>query len=206
MGAAAKNYGHTVILRFAHEMNGKWYVWGNTVCGNTPKQFRQAWKHVWNIFRGPTGVGATNVKFLFSVYGGQYAAAEYPGDKYVDYMGLTALNWGVFQGKPWTSLVAIMNPTMKALMRISKTKPIIAAEVASEYDQSCTTCDKAAWLTKGYPAVYAKWPQVVAIVYFNYNMLAVRQPDWRLTTPAAALTAYQAITADQHFQGIFPQQ
>ena len=201
---AAKAYGGTVLLRFAHEMNGYWYIWGNGRCTNTPTKFRQAWQHVWNIFRGPNGVGATNVKFEYSVYGGKYVTTDYPGNKYVDYLGLTALDWGPAANQKRRSLVTAMTSWMKALRHLSKTKPIIASEIAAGYAANCATCDKGAWLSQGYPAVYAKWPQVVAIIYFDYDMRGVGQPDWRLTSPTSAMTAYQNLLKDKRFQGTFP--
>jgi len=201
---AAKADGHTIILRFAHEMNGYWYVWGNGVCGNTARQFRQAWKHVWTIFQN---VGATNVKFEFGVLGSANVAADYPGDAYVDYLGLTALNWGKNHNKPWRSLVSSMSAGMTALRSLSTTKPIIVAEIGSGPDQSCTGCTKANWLTTGYPAVYShtNWGQVVAMIYFDYDMTAVGQPDWRLATPPTATDAYKVLLQNPWFQGTLPQ-
>jgi beta-mannanase len=201
---AAKAYGGTIILRFAHENNGYWYIWGNGRCTNTAKKFQKAWQHVWNIFRGKNGVGATNVKFLYSVYGAKYVTADYPGNKYVDYLGLTALSWGPSVNKKWQSLVNAMTPGMKALRQISKTKPIIAAEVGAGYAPNCAKCDKAAWLSQGYPAVYAKWPQIIGIVYFDFDMTGQSQPDWRLESPPTALTAYQNLLKDPRFEGTFP--
>jgi hypothetical protein len=203
---AAKAYGGRVILRFAHEMNGYWFIWGANRCTNTPAKFVAAWRHVWNIFRGPNGVGATNVQFLWSIYGTSKLRAYYPGNSYVDYVGLTAFNWGPSgsnNNQPWRSMVANFKPSMSALGQLTK-KPVIAAEIGAAYVPGCTSCDKAAYITKGYPAVYAKWPRLKAIVYFDLDMRYVNQPDWRLTSPAAALTAYQAILAQTTFQGKIP--
>ena len=62
----AKNWGSTVMIRFAHEMNGNWYPWGS---GKTsPETFIAAWRHVVSIFRSE---GATNVKWVL--------VAERPG-------------------------------------------------------------------------------------------------------------------------------
>lgn len=204
---AAATYGHPIILRFAHEMNGYWYVWADGspgICGNTTKKFRKAWKHVWNLFRGPGGANATNVNFEFSVINGNLVAANYPGNAYVDYLGITALDWATT--KKWRTLVQAMTPAMNALSLATKTKPIIASEVAAGYNPNCAKCDKAAFFAQGYQAVYDKWPQVVAIVYFDYDMTGPPnyQDDWRLNSPPAAMTAYKAIVANPNFQGTFP--
>src|SRR5688500_15961677 len=62
----AKTHGGPVIVRFAHEMDGDWFPWGTGRAGNTAANFIAAWRHIWNIFRGPNGEGATNVRFLWS--------------------------------------------------------------------------------------------------------------------------------------------
>jgi beta-mannanase len=199
---AAKAYGGRVILRFAHEMNGEWFPWGNGRCTNTPAKFVSAWRHVWDIFKGE---GATNVKFLWSPYG-PWIAPFYPGNSYVDYVGLTAFNWGPRgsnNNQPWRSMVKNFSPTMKALIRLT-TKPIIAAEMGAAYVPGCTTCNKPKYITNGYPAVYTKWPRLVALVYFDIDMRFVTQPDFRLDSPAGARTAYRAIAAQARFQGTIP--
>ena len=194
--AAAAADGNPIILRFAHEMNGRWYVWGNGVCDNTSKKFRQAWKHVWNIFHA---AGATNVKFEYSIINTQYVSADYPGNKYVDYFGFTALDWGT--KKKWKPLDQLVTPAVTALRKLSKTKPIIASEIGAGYNASCAKCDKAAFFSQGYPAMVAKFPQIVAIVYFDYDMRGVGQDDWRLQSPQPAMDAYKALLEQSQFRG-----
>jgi len=202
---AARDYGGRVIVRFAHEMNGYWFIWGFSRCDNTPAKFKAAWRHVWNIFRGPSGVGATNVQFLWSIYGAFKLRKHYPGDSFVDYVGLTAFNWGPTGNnpQPWTSMKANFRTAMRALSYLT-TKPVIAAEMGAANVPECSYCDKPAWITNGYPAVYAKWPRLVAMVYFDLDMRWTQQPDWRLISPPGALTAYQAIVAQTKFQGTIP--
>jgi mannan endo-1,4-beta-mannosidase len=200
---AARNFGGRVIVRFAHEMNGYWYTWGDARCTNTPKKFRKAWKRVVNIFRG---VGATNVRFLWSVFGSYKASYFFPGAAYVDYMGLTAFNWAQPGHPKWKSMVKTMAPTMSTLHSISPSIPIIAAEMGAGYNPSCAVCDKPAYITTGYPAVYTKWPQMAAMVYFNRDMswTSPPQPDWRLESPTQALNAYYNVAQDSRFQGTLP--
>ena len=90
---AAKAFGRPVVVRFAHEMNGNWFPWSIGNHGNTPGGFVKAWRHVVNEVRA---VGARNVKFLWSPYNAESGgyAPFYPGNAYVDYVGVTSLNWG----------------------------------------------------------------------------------------------------------------
>jgi hypothetical protein len=93
---------------------------------------------------------------------------------------------------------------MKALLNLNSTKPIIAAEIGSAHVPTCSTCSKPNWITNGYPAVRTKWPRLKAIVYLNFDLTGVGHPDWRLTTPPAAMDAYKAVAARVIFQGTIP--
>lgn len=196
---AAKQFGGRVIVRFAHEMNGYWFTWGYSRCGNTPAKYKEAWRHVWNIFRGPSGVGATNVKFLWSIYGAYKLKAHFPGNAYVDYVGFTAFNWGP-PTHEWGTMVSNFGRSMRALLYLTR-KPIIAAEMGAAYLPDCSICNKTAYISNGYPAVYKKWPRLKAIVYFDLDMTFVGQPNWRLDSPESALAAYRQVVADTRFQG-----
>lgn len=199
---AAKDYGKPVLLRFAHEMNGTWFPWSTQRFDNTPTRFKLAWQHVWNIFRGPDGVGATNVKFLWSPNqpcgNCDTMASVWPGKKYVDYVGFSSFNWSTPQ--KWKSMVKTFNLSMTTIATITA-KPVIVTETAS----SPTGGDKTAWIANGFPAVYAKWPQLRGVIYFNVDTTNVGQRDWRLTTPDdGPLQAYAAILTDTRFQGSVP--
>jgi hypothetical protein len=190
----ATSYGGPVVLRFAQEMEGNWFPWGVGRNGNTASNFITAWQHIWNIFRGPDGQGATNVRFLWSPY--IPTASIYPGAQYVDYVGFTALNWAAAHGDPWRN----MNNVLSGLVAGSRqfNKPIIVAELGSNPIGG----NKASWITNGYAAAYSNYPEIVALVYFNVDT-SPGQPDWRLTTPADALTAYREILTEPQFQGRF---
>lgn len=191
----AKAWGGPVVVRFAHEMDGSWFPWGTTARnleGNTPEFFIKAWKRIWKAFKGVGGVGATNVRFLWSPLTPRVAV--YPGNKFVDYVGFTAFNWG--GGKPWKSMVNLYAPKVNKARRIT-TKPIIVAETGS----TAIGGDKLDWIKRGHRQVYKKLPQVAAVVYFNIDMYFADQPDWSMETTPGALSAYRDLLALAKFQG-----
>ena len=192
---AAKDWGHPLLLRFAHEMDGYWFSWGIGWFNNTPATFIAAWRHIWNIFRGPGGVGATNVKFVWS----PNAAAPklYPGAKYVDDIGLSLFNWG--SPRPWRTMADLYAAKMKGFRKMNTGKPFIVAETGS----STLGGNKVKWIAKGYPAVYAAYPEIKAIMYFNINATLIdpHQRDWMLTSNSGGLGAYRNIVAMPEFQG-----
>jgi hypothetical protein len=195
---AAKTWGHRVIIRFAHEMDGRWFPWGIGNFDNTAANFVAAWRHIWTIFKGPGGVGASNVRFLWSPLDPCYCRPQiYPGDAYVDYVGFTSFNWS--GSKAWRSMLDGYRPRVVSLGKLTA-KPVIIAETGSNANGG----SKPAWIQTGYPAVYQNLPSVKAIVYFNLDMRSAGQPDWRLTTPAAALAAYKGIAAKVQFTGRIP--
>lgn len=103
-----KAFGYPVIFRPMCEMNGDWTSWSGTVNGNVPSDYVPAWRHVHDIF---VQEGATNAMFLWSpnVEGDLATATDtfnkyYPGDAYVDYVGMDGYNWGRMYTTPeWTS-------------------------------------------------------------------------------------------------------
>jgi mannan endo-1,4-beta-mannosidase len=193
---AAKAWGHRVIVRFAHEMDGRWFPWGVGNFDNTAANFIAAWRHIWTIFKGTGGVGATNVRFLWSPLAPK--PTLYPGDPYVDYVGFSAFNWG--SPKPWRSMLDTLRPKVVSLGKFAH-KPVIVAETAS----NSIGGDKAAWIKNGYAAVYKNLPSVKAVVYFNVDMRArAKQPDWRLSSPKTALAAYAALLTKPQYQGRMP--
>jgi mannan endo-1,4-beta-mannosidase len=196
-----KDFKNPVIIRFAHEANGSRFPWGVTGYDNTSASFVAAWQHVHAIFRD---VGARNARFLWSVSkqscsGGCNPYREfYPGDAYVDYIGFSSFNWGALRDE-WIPMVEGYQRVTERLTEVSS-KPIIVAETGCHPEGG----DKAAWITEGYPAVYAALPAIAAVVYLDVDLRATDQPDWRLSSPPQALQAYASIAARPEFQGRLP--
>jgi mannan endo-1,4-beta-mannosidase len=214
----AKQYGDRIVLRFAHQANADYVPWGwdySATDDNTVDTFKAMWRHVHGIFRD---VGATNVKFLwtvatqtcagdgtnlsFTVTNCMGRALGYPGDAYVDYIGFTWENWAkapsgsdVGSG-PWVSMLDGFKPVVDKLKNVSD-KPIIAAAIASAPDGG----DRAQWIRKGYRQVYDKLPRVVAIVWLNADLSGPPHLDRDWSLRGSALDAYAEIAALPQFQG-----
>src|SRR5215213_791659 len=62
-GKALAAVGAPVAVRFAHEMNGDWYPWGQGANGNTPEDYVAAYRHVHDVI---AAAGATNVVWVWS--------------------------------------------------------------------------------------------------------------------------------------------
>lgn len=190
----------TVMIRFAHEMNGDWYPWGRDgSAGNVGTNYVDAWRHIVSVFRAE---GATNVKWVWSPnvdYEGSYPFQQYfPGDDWVDYVALDGYNWGTSgEGADrWESLGQVFGSAYAELTQLSS-KPVIVAETAS----SEAGGDKAAWIRKGFlEELPQRFPRVQDVVWFD----RAQEQDWRIDSSQASLAAYREVVASTIYGGDVP--
>ena len=182
-------FGQPVTIRLMHEMNGNWYPWGSGVNGNDPGEFALAWQHVHDRF---TALGVTDVQWLWApnaVYtGAQQLAPLYPGDAYVDAVGVSNYNWGDDHRDGWDTEWAtfgdLFDPSFAELRSITS-RPIWVTEVAS----SNSGGDKAEWLTAMLTEVAAR-PDIAGVIWFD-QVDKARAVDWRIETEPAAADAWK---------------
>ena len=160
----AKAYGKPFFLRFNWEMNGGWFSWGTTSSNqNTPADYVAAWRHIHDIF---AAAGATNVTWVWCPnveYSGSVPYAQlYPGNAYVDWTCLDGYN----KASNSTSFSNLYGQSYSDLLTIAPTKPIMIGEIGSlEYGAGA----KAAWITDMLDQLPTNFPQVKALVWFNWR-------------------------------------
>ena len=180
---ASRAWGHPYFLRFAHEMNGNWYPWSEQVNGNQPGQYVLAWQHVHNLF---TAQGVTNVTWVWSpnvAYPGSVPVKGlYPGDAYVDWVGMDGYNWGTISHHHWQTFAQVFQQTYTELLAMTP-KPLMIAETASAEQAG----NKAGWITDAFTLqIPHAFPKIKAVVWFNES----KETDWRIESSAAAHTAF----------------
>lgn len=79
-----KESGVVVLWRPFHEMNGGWFWWG----AQKPETFMLVWRHMFDYFT--TTKGLDNLLWVYGPNHGKNTAGYYPGDRYVDLVGLDA--------------------------------------------------------------------------------------------------------------------
>jgi len=193
---AAQATGVPMLINLAPEMNGAWEPWGPGPAANSPAAFVAAYRHVVEIFRG---VGATNVGWIWApntdpnaqaVYG-----SYYPGDGYVDWVGLDGYNFGTTSPDGWLTPAQLFGRSYLALVGLT-TKPVIIAETAS----SELGGDKAAWINQLAQTIPSAFPRVRAVVWFQRN----KETDWRVNSSPTALAAFQGLAANPAWAGPAP--
>ncbi len=190
-----RNFGYPVIFRPMCEMNGDWTSWSGTVNGNSPGDYVPAWRHIHDIF---VQEGATNVKFDWSPNrDGDTATAlntfntYYPGDAYVDYVGINGYNWGTTQNtstwvSQWQSFGEVFGPSY-SVFAAQTSKPIMVSETASAEAGG----SKAQWITDMFSQLPVNYPRIASVTWFNIN----KETDWRVESSQTSLAAFKAAMA-----------
>ena len=173
----ASQFPQEIIIRWGHEMELiEIYPWA----GN-PNEYSKAYQRVVKIFRDQ---GATNAFWLWSPAGNYDAFYYYPGDEYVDFIGVTVLSDPV-----WDDMVTGKeNPgyldyaSRKFWVTNYFQKPLIVAELGiSNPDLEI----KHQWLQTAVDSL-DDYPTIKALVYFNdENVIpsgtSEYYPDWRIS-------------------------
>jgi mannan endo-1,4-beta-mannosidase len=129
---AVSRFGCVVVLSLGHEMNGWWYPWGRPQ--TTAEDFIAAWRHVHDLF-AKQGVG--NVLWSWDP-SHQYSSPKpgkvaspasewYPGDKYVDWVGLDGYLGYDTNGQPQT-FAEIFAFQLNDIRHVAKHKLVYIAE------------------------------------------------------------------------------
>jgi len=174
----AKAYGGEVILIPFSEMNGDWFPWSITKNGNSPQKHIDAWRRIHGFFKD-----VPNVKFGWapnhlSVPDTTVNQFEnfYPGDSYVDYVGLDGFNFG----SPWMTFDQVFGKSLTKMKVYNK--PIYIFSFAS-----ASGTNKPAWITDALTVQMAKHPEVKGWIWFNES----KERDWRVTADYSALSAFK---------------
>jgi beta-mannanase len=171
-----------VVLRFAHEMNGSWYPWSEGYNGNTSGQYVEAWRHVWTLFQQ---AGATNViwdwapNILRGASNRATLSELYPGDGYVDWVGVTAYE------DTESTASALLSPTLDVIRAFTQ-KPLLVSETGAQPGSA----------KAGFTADFLSWlPRQSNVVGFIWNEITKAQgagANWGFDADSSTLAAFQS--------------
>jgi len=179
---SVKNFKNPTVIRFGHEMNGNWYPWGNR-----PQDYVDAYKHVVDLFRSE---GVQNVDWMWCINAESVptepisnVAKYYPGNSYVDILGIDGVNLGTSKGDTkWKTFTEIFSPSYNFLAS-TYPKPITIAETAS----SELGGSKSAWVEEMFSSLSKSFPKITQIVWFSIN----KETDWRIDSSPLSLAAFK---------------
>ncbi|GAB3131064.1 glycoside hydrolase family 26 protein [Marisediminicola antarctica] len=194
-------------IRLNHEMNGVWYPWaeqtgkGVSINGNRSGDYVRMWQHVHDIFQAEGAndlvvwIWSPNVinRLPATHKTPEYLAHLYPGDDYVDWVGLSGYLRPPFDAPEGNSydFGFTFNRSLNALRDLTD-KPILLAEIgASEIGSH-----KAGWVSSLFTSLQK--PENADIIGFAWFNLAVTTyvageratNDWRIDSRADSLAAF----------------
>lgn len=159
--------GYPIFFRLGNEMNGKWVDCNATYSYNDTDFYKLAYRHIVDIFRANS---ATNAKFIWNPNGGNdpgfdwnEAQMYYPGDNYVDVIGMTAYNFGKTKYRTFTPFNVLFSDIYKDYLLSFGNKPMIIGETGSvEYGGN-----KSKFMNDMLTLTPKLYPNVRMIIYFD---------------------------------------
>lgn len=181
-----------VVISFGHEMNGGWYSWGSS--GNTAASFVAAWRHIHDLF---AKVGATNVIWLWDAnvtYTDPDVPLEplYPGDSYVDWVGLTGYYHQNTGEGGRTTFETLFTPSADQI-RTFTDKPLLIAETAAAPGPL-----KAAEIRDLFTTIAAH-DDLIGAVWFNYDKSGENETNWTFDSDPAAAAEFTRVAGQAPF-------
>ncbi len=227
-------FGVPMILRWNHEMNGSWYPWGQQPELYVAKfrefsaVFREKAPHIamaWTPNQGwgyPWAGGKHHNPALASM---DPYAAYYPGDEWVDWVGISFYHWGETRGAnqvpaagKWGHANGIGNPVpnVHEVYAVGHNKPMLIAETSALYDTGDSLKGgasefriKEAWIRQVYnltdssqPRLDRDFPMLKAIFWFNilkFEAEVKGDVDWRLDGNPEVAGCYGKAVSNPYF-------
>jgi hypothetical protein len=164
-------------IRLAHEANGNWYPWSANDT-NTPDDYIAMWQRVWIIF-DQIGLDKSHIQWIWTVnasdHGDFIAEDYYPGDEFVDWIGIDGYNFGKdYSWSDWRSPEMVFEPMRQRMQTLSPNKPIAIPEVASSSNIGVTdTSSKDVWIADFFN--YIETADIGLVSWFNED----KEADWK---------------------------
>ncbi|GAA3401254.1 stalk domain-containing protein [Paenibacillus hodogayensis] len=195
---AAKAAGIPIFLRFAGEMNGDWTAWSGDAAAYIEK-FR--------IVADAIHSEAPNVAMVWSPGDVPRYNMDrfYPGDAYVDWVGVSLYTEPYSHGNPQESMEATtpIERLDELYSLYADRKPVMLSESAvSHYtnaDDKSHTDFALMNLDRLYRVMPAKYPRLKAITYFNVDLKQKEsRNDYLLRDNPDMLALYKTLIADPY--------
>jgi len=198
--------GLPLAIRLDHEMNGSWYPWGerqwggNSLNGNGKGDYVKMWRHVHDIFEAEGAnqfviwVWAPNIINALPGWAKNsswYMRSLYPGDDYVDWVGLSGYYRPPFKADQTPTFDYTYGPSLAQLRSIT-TKPILLAEIGATEIGGL----KPAWVSDLFRALAKpENSDILGFAWFNETVTTISggqrlTNDWRITSRRDSLQAF----------------
>jgi Glycosyl hydrolase family 26 len=202
--AEAERLDHPVMLRFASEMNGEW-----TAYNGQPEAYIKAFRMVFRESRK-----APKVALMWCPNAVPKATIDdyYPGDEYVDWVGVNFYSVPFLDNDPKRSGEKI-HPTdhlKYVYQKYSTRKPIAVGEWAASRKSALSEKDLAEFATSKVGQMYAtlptRFPRVKMVNWYDCNNIQQAKQErqlnnFQITGSPQLLTGYQTAVSGSYYLG-----
>ena len=184
----AAEYGHPFLFRLNNEMNSDWTSYSGVVNMADPQLYIDVWERFYRIFREE---GVDNCLWIYNPNDRNAppskwndSLAFYPGNGYVQLLGVTGYNNGTYYTKwneQWRDITTIYDEIWNLYEPHFSRFPWIITEFAS----SSYGGDKAAWIDEMFAHI-GDYPNIKLAVWFSaadYDGDVPARPYWLDETP-----------------------
>ena len=185
---AAAEYGHPFLFRLNNEMNSDWTSYSGVVNMADPQLYIDVWRRFYRIFREE---GVNNCLWIYNPNDRNAppskwndSLAFYPGNGYVQLLGVTGYNNGTYYTKwneQWRDFTTIYDEIWTLYEPHFSRFPWIITEFAS----SSYGGDKTAWIDEMFAHI-GDYPNIKLAVWFSaadYDGETPARPYWLDETP-----------------------
>lgn len=153
-----KELNRPLFLRFAHEPDNPLYPW-SAKGDNTAEEYIAAWRYVYNFFLLN---GTDNVIWVWNPWKAEAASRYFPGKTYVDWLSITALDYGPLIENKSYSFADLYKP-FKLQYLFNSGLPVMIGEMGTLAD----SLNQARWFADAFDSIRHSFPEIKAIVFFN---------------------------------------
>lgn len=161
-----KGFKHPVLFRLNNEMNGDWCEYSSYHFSKDTDIFTESWKHIHDIFEEN---GVDNVLWVWNPHDISFPDFNwnnylnyYPGDEYVDIVGLTGYNNGTYYpGEVWRDFEEIYDPIYDEYTEIFQ-QPLMI----TEFSANSIGGDKIAWINDMFDKM-KKYDRIKVAIWWN---------------------------------------
>lgn len=165
-----------IMLRINNEMNGDWVTYCSHHQGKDPRIYIMCYRYIHDFFEKE---GVDNVLYVFNPNNKSFPdfsfnnyISYYPGDEYVDIIGLTAYNTGTYYyGEKWHTFEQLYDDLYNEYAQRFEQPFII-----TEFSSSNTGGDKLLWF-EDMMTKMSKYPKIKYAVLWNGTDFDMKNPE-----------------------------
>lgn len=164
--AQLKEFGQPVLFRLNNEMNGDWCWYSAYYTGKDTDVYKALWIYLYQYFKSQ---GVDNLIWVWNPhdvsrpdFAWNHYLLYYPGDEYVDVIGMTGYNTGTyFPGETWREFPAIYRPLYQEYSALFPQPFII-----SEFGSNSVGGNKVRWLQTMFDTLH-EYPNIKLAIWWN---------------------------------------